>query len=129
MWHFHSRYNDCHLDNSLRIAESLNFSDIVKINLHKKNWVGCFGVQSYIKHNFLKLIMNKYNINNLTNVVTCREDRCSLERIFAVIFYLELKLTRSIMGDMTALDIWNRNFDEYITRPPRSPVVKVFTGR
>jgi hypothetical protein len=129
MWHWHSRFNECHLENSLRIADSLNFSDVIKVNLHKKNWVGCFGVQSYIRHNFLTLIMNKYNINNLINVVKCRDDRCSLERIFAVIFYLELKLTRSIMGDMTALDMWNRTFDEYIKSSPKAKLVKVFTGR
>jgi hypothetical protein len=129
MWHFNNTFNHYHLENSLRIADALNFNDVIKVNLHKKNWVGCFGVQSYIRHNFLTLIMNKYNINNLINVVTCRDDRCSLERIFAIIFYLELKLTRSIMGDMTTLDIWNRSFDEYIRSKPRAPVVKVFTGR
>lgn len=129
IWHFNSRFNECHLGNSLRIADSLNFSNIIKTTLHKKYWVGCFGVQSYIRHNFLTLIMNKYNINNLINAVTCREDRCSLERIFAVIFYLELKLKRSIMGDMTTLYMWNRTFDEYIRSKPKSKIVKVFTGR
>jgi hypothetical protein len=129
MWHFNNSFSHYHLENSLRIADSLNFSDVIKVNLHKKNWVGCFGVQSYIRHNFLTLIMNKYNINNLINVVKCRDDRCSLERIFAVIFYLELKLTRSIMGDMTKLSIWNGTFDDYIKNSPKSKVVKVFTGR
>uniref|UniRef100_A0A6C0D935 Glycosyltransferase n=1 Tax=viral metagenome TaxID=1070528 RepID=A0A6C0D935_9ZZZZ len=129
MWHFHPRFNGCHIDNSLRIANSLNFSDIIKNYLHKKNWVGCFGLQSYIKHSFLTMIMNKYNMNNLINVVTCRDDRCSLERIFAVIFFLELRYTNSILGDMTKLDMWNRSFDEYVKKPPMSKVIKVFTGR
>lgn len=129
MWHFNNSFSHYHLETSLRIADSLNFSDVIKVNLHKKNWVGCFGVQSYIRYNFLTLIMNKYNINNLINVVKCRDDRCSLERIFAVIFYLELKLTRSIMGDMTKLSIWNGTFDDYIKNSPKSKVVKVFTGR
>ena len=130
LWHFHSKHNACHLHNSLRIANSLNYSDIIKTLLHKQGWNGCFGVQSYIKHDFLQIIMNKYNINNLINVVTCREDRCSLERIFAVIFFLELKLNRSILGDiMISPNIWDQTFDTYIKSTPKSPVVKVFTGR
>ena len=129
MWHFNSSFNHYHLDNSLRIANSLNYNEVIKTMLHKKCWVGCFGVQSYIKHDFLQIIIDKYNLNNLLNVVTCREDRCSLERIFAVIFFLELKLTNSILGDMPTLNMWNGTFDTYINSVPLSPVVKVFTGR
>ena len=129
IWHFSSIHHHYDMDNNLRIANSLNYSNIIKSILQKKNWVGCFGVQSYIKYDFLQFIMNKYNLNNLIDVVTCRKDRCALERIFAVIFFLELRLTNSILGDITTLDIWNGDFDTYIKSKPKYPVIKVFTGR
>jgi len=129
LWHFPPQFFRCHFENNLRIAESLNYSGAIKKMLRSKQVSGCFGVQSFIKYDFLNLIMNKYNINNLVNVVTCREDRCSLERIFAIIFYLELKLIQSVFGDMTSLHIWGKSFDEYINEAPVLPVVKVFTGR
>ena len=129
LWHFASGNQQCHLENNLRIADCLNYSDIIKSLLHKQCWVGCFGVQCYIKHDFLQFIMNKYNMSELINVVTCREDRCSLERIFAVIFFMELKITKSIFGDMTLKKMWGGNFDSYINNIPSSSVVKVFTGR
>jgi hypothetical protein len=79
--------------------------------------------------------MNKYNINNLLNVVTSREDRCSLERIFAVIFYLELrKVNISVLGNMNRGSQFGYTYEQYIdtlkiTGTVPQNVVKVFTGR
>lgn len=130
IWHFNSTHNVHHLPNSLRIAKYMNHTNIIQNMLQKKTWTGCFGVQSFIKHKFLNYLFRRYNVENLINVVTCREDRCSLERIFAVMFYLELKIKGSILGDMTTPPFkFGLTFEEYLRRPPKLPVIKVFTGR
>jgi len=146
LWHFNSDNTD--KDNVLRIISYLNNSNTIKnfydenkfvINLISKNkWYGVFGVQTYINHNFLKLIQNKYNITNLTNIVRCRLDRCCLERIMAIIFYLEfpkLNLQKSILGNIMKYHSrsYLYNYDDYINdlknKEPIKYVVKVWTGR
>jgi hypothetical protein len=136
LWHFGKEFNKLHLHNSLRIAASLSNSGVVQNYLvGNRVWRGCFGVQTFINHSFLLHIMSKYSINNLLNVVTCREDRCSLERIFAVIFYLELRnANASILGNITRSGRFGFTYDEYINdlktkKSVHSQVVKVFTGR
>jgi hypothetical protein len=136
LWHFDKGHNKTHLQNNLRLAGALNHRNMIQNCLINDSvWCGCFGVQSFIKHSFLLHIMNKYNINNLLNVVKCREDRCSLERIFAVIFYLELKKVNiSILGNMNRGSKFGYTYEQYIntlrlTGTVPQNVVKVFTGR
>lgn len=136
LWNFEKEHNKTHLLNNLRIADALNYSDIIKKCLTNNYiWRGCFGVQCFIKHKFLLHIMEKYNIENLLNVVKCREDRCSLERIFAVIFYLELRvINTSLFGNIDRMGLFGVTFDDYysfIRRTGKLPrnVIKVFTGR
>jgi len=136
LWHFDKAHNKTHLTNNLRIADALNYSDVIKKMLNSNSkWTGCFGVQTFIKRTFLIYIMNKYNIENLIHNVTCREDRCSLERIFGVIFYLELRRQKkSLFGDMTKGNKFGHTYDEYIynlktKKSINAKVVKCFTGR
>jgi hypothetical protein len=136
LWNFSKIHNKTHLQNNLRIAGSLNYRNLIqKCLIDDSVWRGCFGVQSFIKHSFLLHIMNKYNINNLLNVVRSREDRCSLERIFAVIFYLELRtMNTSLLGEMDRLVKFEYTYEQYIntlrlTGTVPQKVVKVFTGR
>jgi hypothetical protein len=137
LWHFTRKSCKLHLTNSLRIADSLKYSKLVKSLLsHNYSWYGCFGAQTFIKHTFLTYVMDKYNISNLVNVVKCREDRCSLERVLAVIFYLELGETtrNSMFGNITNTYHYDSyKYDEYINLfkggKITSDVVKVFTGR
>jgi len=133
LWHFNKAHNKIHFDAG--IASVLNHSDTIIRCLNNRNWVGCFGVQSFIKHSFLLHIMNKYNIENLINVVTNRINRCCLERIFAIIFFLELrKVNTSLFGDIHRVGKFGQTYDEYIqklknTNTVNADVVKVFTGR
>jgi hypothetical protein len=133
LWHFNKLHNRTHFDAG--IASALNNSDIIIRCLNNRNWVGCFGVQSFIKHSFLTHIMNKYNIENLINVVTNRNNRCCLERIFAIIFFLELrKVNTSLFGDIQRGGKFGQTYDEYIQKlinhnSVNHQVVKVFTGR
>ena len=100
-------------------------------------WYGCFGVQSYINHNFLLQIEQKYKITNMISSILCRADRCCLERIMGCIFYSEnsniLKI-KSLFGDITLhYSYATYTFEQYMQHLkkgtiPRN-VVKVWTGR
>jgi hypothetical protein len=136
LWHFIN--NDSEIDNILRIADYLNNSNIIKSNILRWNeneWNGCFGAMCYINHFYLTKINDKYNLTNLINVVLNRSDRCVLERIFAIIFYLESSLkSKSFLGDINAIKgYYGYTFDDYIKlfnkKKVLLPVVKVWTGR
>ena len=100
-------------------------------------WYGCFGCQTYINHNFLLHIENKYNISSLINVVRNRQDRCCLERILGCVFsteYPKLLCLKSMFGNIFSYPrSGNYNYDKYDTDLKKNTiprwVVKVWTGR
>jgi len=143
LWFFYSDKEN--IQNTQRIASYLkNNIDISNkltkelniLGMKSNEWIGCFGVQSYINLTFLQRIQAKYNIVNLIKAVTCRADRCCLERIFGVIFCNEspkLLLKKSLLGNIMTYEQWGYSFDQYITdlkkgTIPRT-VIKVWTGR
>lgn len=148
-WHFNNGDNPDQ-DNSCRIALQLkNSPPIVNIirntstykptlGLYEcEKWFGVFGVQCFINYEFLSNIQNKYNITNLLNCVTNRTDRCSLERVMSLLFYIEypnLKNIKSVYGDIFKYLKWGYTYDEYIkqivtTKKVIKPLIKVWTGR
>jgi hypothetical protein len=128
------------LKNNTKLLEMLNVGGdfIMSFSGNKTNkWYGVFGCQCFINHDFLVKIQKKYNIENLLNYVSCRTDRCSLERIFALIFHEEnpmLKNVRSLFGGIQTYLRWGYNYDEYHNdlfvkkRVPKG-WIKVWTGR
>lgn len=146
LWYFNADYDN--ESNTLTIIQNLknkiNIQDKLKYNVvstfsisNDKIWHGCFGCQSYINHNFLLNIENKYNISELTKVVQNRSDRCSLERIMGCIFsseYPQLRITKSLFGDILKYPLsGNYNYNMYETDLKKGtikrPVVKIWTGR
>jgi hypothetical protein len=142
LWFFNK--DNENLDNSRRLVKNLkNYlyidSKIVDDNLlfrQSNNWKGCFGVQSFINLHFLEKIEEKYNISNLISVVTCRKDRCCLERIMGCIFSTEsptLLTKYSLLGNIMSYEKWGYSYDQYINDLKKGtiirPVIKVWTGR
>jgi hypothetical protein len=142
LWFFYSDKEN--IDNTLKISSNLKNNYAIKqqlnndkINLMPKNkWYGCFGVQSYINHDFLLKIENKYQITNLISVVKCRDDRCCLERIMGCIFFSEnpsIYKMKSLFGNIMTYQRWGYNFDEYSVSLKKGTtikrVIKVWTGR
>ena len=143
-WYFYSD-NEC-ITNSVKIASVLNNSReiISKLTLTNKvlgmdkfNWFGCFGSQSFINHKFLSYLERKYNISKMTTVVTCRKDRCCLERVMGVIFYSEypfITKRKSLLGNIFKYQNFGnytyKNYEDDVknNKFPR-PIVKVWTGR
>ena len=143
LWHFNKDkeniFRTINIANVLKysfmIQQKLNLNDNV-MGLNYDKWFGCFGVQSYINLDFLDNLVNKYNLFQLLKVVKCRDDRCSLERIFGIIFNTEcpsLVKQKSLLGDIFCYQRWGYTYDEYMNdvnhkRLPKY-TVKIWTGR
>jgi hypothetical protein len=143
LWFFHSDKENIentkkiarHLKNSYSIQEKLT-GGVNMLGLNPGKWSGCFGVQSYINLKFLERIEQKYGITRLIPTINCRADRCSLERIFGVIFCSEspkLSVGKSLLGNIMNYQPWGYSFDQYTEDLKKGSiqkvVVKVWTGR
>jgi len=122
------------LKNSHFLHDKISNNDIVM--MPKSNWYGCFGVQSYINHNFLLKLESKYSITNMIEQVKCRADRSCLERVMGCIFFTEnikIAKNKSLFGDIMKYQTWGYNFDQYMESFKKGTipklVVKVWTGR
>ena len=142
LWFFYSDKEN--IENTFRISRSLKNHFFLQNKLNndtinmmpKQNWYGCFGVQSYIKREFLLELETKYGITNMIPQITCRADRCCLERIMGCIFFTEnqkISGKKSLFGNIMKYQTWGYTFDEYIANfkngnIPKN-VVKIWTGR
>jgi hypothetical protein len=145
LWHFNPDKENLH--NSLQLVSNFRNQFLLYKNLtlseitilgRRPEWYGCFGVQSYINHNFLVRISNKYNLFTLLNKVKSRPDRCCLERIFGLIFHLESGITqkyKSLFGNIhhynSAFDYTYDKYKDDLTVKKKLPkgIIKVWSGR
>jgi len=144
---WHAKYDKENLQNILRIANTLkNKSGLMKsilgteiniLGMNKDNMNLCFGCQSYINLNFLKKINEKYRLGNMIPAITCRTDRCSLERIMGLIFCLECPsvIKRPSLNGLifNHYKSFNYYFEEYMNDFNNKKIVgvlvKIWTGR
>jgi hypothetical protein len=153
LWHFSGVLRYENSQNSLRIARCLKNGLEIKRNILKDNhdtstimsiqrkggnWNGVFGVQSYINYNFLFKLQQKYEIFNMLNYIHSRPDRCCLERIMGIIFWLEdptIRALPSLLGDITTMpDNFGFTYEahrDFISKNGRAKTayVKVWSGR
>jgi hypothetical protein len=123
------------LKNSINVMQKITLNEVILGMPHTK-WFGCFGVQSFINHTFLLYIEEKYKITNLLKVVTCRADRCCLERIMGCIFFTEnvnINNKKSLLGNIMTYLKWGYDYNEYENNikdgyVPKE-IIKVWTGR
>lgn len=144
LWHFEADTEN--VGNSLRIISELKNYHFLRKKLllndvfirNSDKWYGCFGVQSYINHDFLHYIFNKYNMSSLINKVHCRPDRCCLERIFGLIFSSESPFTRKMKSMFGSIQVYVNNFsytfDNYkhdllVKKKLPHYIIKVWSGR
>jgi hypothetical protein len=125
------------LKNNYEIQHQINLGEINILGLNKSGeWIGNFGVQGFINYNFLNYINNKYNITNLLHVVKNKSDRCSLERLFGIIFSSNSKKkfkNKSLFGNIHSYQHFGYSYDEYINDINNNKIpqyiVKVWSGR
>ena len=144
LWHFEPDNENA--NNSLRLISNFNHSHVLQRKLllsdtfmqHHNKWYGCFGVQSYINHDFLVHIFNKYNMFSLIHKVNNRPDRCCLERIFGIIFTLESPFTRKMKSMFGSIQLYINNFsytfenykyDLLVKKKLPHYIIKVWSGR
>jgi hypothetical protein len=111
------------------LISKLNYSDKILEVYDNADWKGCFGVMSVIKYDFLKHIIEKYNMLNLIDYITERDHRCCLERIFAIICYVENLTTESYFNKIHDYIPWMYTFEEYKNNKINKDIIKVWTGR
>jgi hypothetical protein len=118
---------------------------------HYRKWMGCFGVQSVITLDFLDTLP----LDLLIDHIDTREQRCALERIFALLCQIRLvdRIPRFTLSDrfqynkrmesvISNLAIygrihdqefsWGSSFDSYMKNrrtPSNGSPIKVWTGR
>ena len=143
LWFFYADKEN--VDNTLKISNVLsNRYDIQKkvtlnevvLGIKHLKWYGCFGCQSYINHNFLLSIENKYNISRMIHIVQNRKDRCCLERIFGAIFFTEYQKSmnrKSLLGNIMKYQKWGYSYNDYEKDLKKGTIpkaiVKIWTGR
>lgn len=142
LWFFYSDTEN--VENTLRIASVLKnnyplLQNLKNDTIHmmpKQKWYGCFGIQCYINRNFLIELEKKYSITNMISQITCRMDRCCVERIIGCIFFTEnlnISKKKSLFGDIMKYQTWGYSFDAYMEHLKKGtikkPVIKVWTGR
>jgi hypothetical protein len=144
LWYFYSDNES--ISNTVEIVETLQNAIEIKnkLTMHNKilgidkfNWFGCFGSQSFINHDFLLYLERKYKITNMTKAISCRKDRCCLERVFGAIFCSEYPLItkrKSLLGNIFKYQKFNGySYDNYENdvknRELPKPIIKVWTGR
>jgi hypothetical protein len=99
------------------IKKLSNNEELLDLYKDKTNWVGCFGVMSFIDYNALEEIQEKYNFLNLLEIVKTRDDRMCVERIFAVISYkITNNYCKGLHGDIHKdyLSNWSFDYIKYI---------------
>jgi len=142
-WFFHADKEN--VANTLRLTDVLrNRWEIQKkvsggeiiLGLKHLKWYGCFGCQSYINHDFLLSIENKYNISNMIHVIKNRSDRCCLERIMGAIFFTEYQniiMNKSLLGNIMNYQTWGYSYTDYQNDLKKGTIpkaiVKIWTGR
>jgi len=146
LWHFEGDKENS--SNSLKVASPmrnrsavdthLNFLDMPLGFISTGKWTGCFGCQCFIHLKFLEHLENKYAITKMVSSVKNRTDRCSLERIMGVLFFLEgngkaMRLT-SILGNIFHHQSFEKyRYENYVEDLKRNQlprgVIKIWTGR
>lgn len=152
LWHFENERFE-NVKNSLYLIREMNHREVLTSYLMDRNkftvlsfstnqnyWVGCFGCQCYIDYNFVVFLQKKYNLFSLLKTVRNRKDRCCIERIMGILFYINNPLMHSkqfysILGSISTYMKWGYTYDEYqyqlLYNPMilTLPIVKVWTGR
>jgi len=131
LWHFQHEWNNEHQEKNL-ISNLSNSKTVLTTYENLDLWHGCFGVQSIISQSFLANLISKYDIFALLEVVTSREKRMAVERVFALLCCIEkpdLIDEPSLYGRIHDYCPWGYSFKKYKEKPLPLPIIKVWTGR
>jgi methyltransferase-like protein len=124
LWDF--EYNNEQTKDEKIMIDILN-NDKLRKFYNSKLWKGCFGGMVVITYDYLKKINNTYKIDVLLNRILTRYNRCTFERIIAVLLQIDNKQP-SVFGDIHKYCKWGITFDMK-NKYKHLPAIKVWTGR
>lgn len=125
------------LKNNIKLYSKIYNKEPQILGFNNNKYNICFGCQCFINLNFLDRLERKYGITKLVNLVNCRTDRCTLERILGLLFceeYSQLKNIKSLFGEIIKHHkSFQYSYSDYINdfnnKRIYHNVVKVWTGR
>lgn len=103
LWSFEHRWDNVnHILSKITHLEPC--SQILGMYLSKSKWKGCFGIMAVISWSFLDRLVQRFELfDRLLPYITCREDRCTLERILSclvAIDFPEIVLKPHLINDI-----------------------------
>ena len=153
LWHF-SKYlrknkanrNNSNINNDINLlfisyCKERERENMLNLYYSKTKWVGCFGVASIVSLEFINMIFNKYDLENCIKNVKTKEHRESMERVLAILSFLEepkLENNKSLFGNILC-DYNNSfayNYNNYINdinninnNNKNYKMIKIWAGR
>ena len=137
-WHFSSHQWDEQPVIESLIKHCNHAEELLHYNKQHHLWAGCFGVSAIIDLQLLQQVEEKYQfVSSLVGVIHCRNQRCALELLFAMIMFKENLINLencSNFGEIFAHPYAFRHMDEEtIERVKRSgykgAIIKNWWGR
>ena len=125
LWDFEHNWDQ--IEDETRILDVFNDAHISEFHKRKSLWKGCFGGMSIITHEYLTMINSKYDLSLLLPLILTRYNRCSFERVIAVLLQYHSD-EKSLLGDIhkyCPLCVRYNDKNKY----SHLPITKVWTGR
>lgn len=134
MWEFRS---DQIWDERPYIEEFLGYlnygPELLDILKKETKWIGSHGVMSVITYDYVKHLMEKYNLMLLLDHVVDRTRRKGLERAFAIVCFHDLGSTSSIYGHYDVVHEKFPNIPAYVDALQQNQIgpdpVKLYSSR
>jgi len=127
-------YKHKETDNSEDIVKILSVyenNDLVDFYNNKELWSKCFGSMSIIKHDYLKLVNQKFPLEKLLPLIENKETRGYVHSIISVLLTFSNNNTNksfsNLLGDIETYCKWGDNMNNM--NNTSLPFVKVWIGR
>lgn len=127
LWGFESKKQERE-EESIEIIKSLNNSDALLTFYKTGTWTGCFGSMMAVSHQFVKMLDDKYDFENLLCVIITKRYREALERVFSCMVQLEGLPEFAVAADMFTYLPYGITF-EVRNHYSHLPVIKVWGSR
>ena len=125
IWDFEHNWDQ--EQDEIDMIKIFNDQELLDFYKNKNLWKGCFGSMSIITHEYLTFINNKYDISLLLNKILNRYNRCSFERVIAVLLQKNC-YKPSLLGNIMKYCKFGTKFNK-LNSLKKLPIIKIWTGR